>query len=49
MDKNKDGVVTIDEFIESCQKVSIQCSVLNVYLLAISIIALYRFLECQGG
>lgn len=22
MDKNKDGVVTIDEFIESCQKVS---------------------------
>lgn len=24
MDKNKDGVVTIDEFIESCQKVSVK-------------------------
>ncbi|NXK57924.1 KCIP4 protein, partial [Sylvietta virens] len=31
MDKNKDGVVTIDEFIESCQKVSIQCLIVNVY------------------
>lgn len=25
MDKNKDGVVTLDEFIESCQEVRMKC------------------------
>lgn len=32
MDKNKDGVVTIDEFIESCQKVSNGSKGLSVLL-----------------
>lgn len=27
MDKNKDGVVTLDEFIESCQEVRMKCQV----------------------
>ena len=28
MDRNRDGVVTIDEFIETCQKVNTSCAVI---------------------
>lgn len=33
MDRNRDGVVTLDEFIETCQKVKLNIGLLNLLIM----------------
>lgn len=42
MDKNRDGVVTIEEFIETCQKVMVRDAFVSISYLALARVFICR-------